>query len=370
MRMAVHDHRGDAAPIAVTLPWIDWMRFLAAFEVFLYHLRLYVFESYDRFAPAHKNVAVIAWFGVTHFGGEAVLIFFALSGYLVGGGLIERVRRGAFRPGSYAIDRATRLLLPFVPALAVAVLLQWTAHEQIDALVVLGNLVSLQGVLVPVQPYMGVDWSLAYEFWFYVLGGAVAASFALQGRRWLAITLAGAAFLVFSVLAADLLFCWVLGAMFAQVPLARGRWWAILLGAALCGLGLFLLNDLFAGLRAGQLHLTTVNLPLCRLMVTTGILVVLHNFVAMPVQGPRLKAFDALGTRLAAFSYSLYLIHVPVLAVLARIFPTQQDMTPRALLQYGAYAVGVPLAAYGFYWLFERHTDRVRRFLKRRLALR
>lgn len=360
--------RGDAGPPGAALPWIDWIRFLAAFEVFLFHLRLYVFKPYDQFAPAGKSVAVMAWFAVTHFGGEAVLLFFALSGYLVGGGLIERVRAGTFRPVAYAIDRATRLMVPFVPALILCVALQLYKREPVDPAIVLGNLASLQGVLVPKQPYLGVDWSLAYEAWFYVLGGALAALCAVTGRRWMALALATVSFLIFSVLKADLLFCWVLGALFAQVPLRRGQWRAILLGLALCAIGIFFMNELFAGARA-RLPFPNIDPASWRIVMTLGVLLVLRNVVAMPGRSALVRRIDAVGTRLAAFSYSLYLFHVPVLAILALAFAGGQDMTPRALLQYGAYVVLVPAAAFGFYWLFERHTDAVRRWLKRRLAI-
>lgn len=360
---------GDAGPPGAALPWLDWVRFLAAFAVFLFHLRLYVFESYDRFAPAHKTPLVIAWFAVTHFGGEAVLIFFALSGYLVGGGLIERVRAGSFRPRAYAIDRATRLMVPFLPAMAAAVVLQWLNHEPISASVVIGNLLSLQGVLVPVQPYLGVDWSLAYEFWFYVLGGAIAACLLTARWRIAAIAVAMVAFLIFSVLDADLLFCWVLGALASQVTLQRVRPLAVLVGLAVAGVGLVLANDLFAAARLHLLHSSAAHLSLARILVTVGVLIVLRNLVVLTPRGVRARRWDALGTRLAAFSYSLYLIHVPVLTLCVYLgAPTGQDMTPRAVAQYLGYVVLVPAVAYGFYWLFERHTDAVRRALKRRLG--
>ena len=366
---AMRAHR-DAGPVGAALPWIDWLRFLAAFEVFLFHTRLYVFEPYDQFAPAQRNVAVMAWFAVTHFGGEAVLVFFALSGYLVGGGLIERVRAGTFRPAAYAIDRATRLMVPFVPALAISVVLQVVTHEPVDVVRTLGNLLSLQGVVVEVDPYLGVDWSLAYETWFYILGGALAALLSVPRRRGLALAVAGVAFLVFAVLEhPDLLFCWVLGALAAQFPLRRPHRLAMLAGAVLCATGMFLANSLFAGVRSNPLQLGAVNGAVCNLLITAGVLLVLRNIVEVPARSAFAQAFDRLGTRLARFSYSLYLIHIPLLAMLALVFPGGHDMTPRALLQYGAYVVGVPLAACGFYWLFERHTDDVRRWLKRRLRV-
>lgn len=356
---------GDAGPPGVALPWIDWVRFLAAFEVFLFHLRPFLFEPYERFAPAHKNVAVILWFAVTHFGSEAVLIFFALSGYLVGGGLIERVRAGSFQPRDYAIDRATRLLVPFLPAMAMAVGLQWLKHEPVDSAVVLGNILSLQGVVVPVQPYLGVDWSLAYEFWFYVLGGAIAAC--LIEARWRvgAIAVAIGAFLVFAVLEPYYLFCWLLGALVSQVQLKRLSPGGFLAGLVLTAVGLFLGNDLFVQARGYIMPGIAPSVSLARITVTVGVLIVLRNLVMLTPHGSHARRTDALGTRLAAFSYSLYLIHGPVLALCVYLgMPTRRALTAQSLAAYLACVILVPLAAYGFYWLFERHTDTIRRSIK------
>lgn len=364
---AIRTH-GDAGPPGAALPWIDWMRFLAALEVFLFHLRGSVFEPYDQFAPAHKNVVVIGWFAITHFGGEAVLFFFVLSGYLVGGGLIERVRAGSFRPRDYAIDRATRMLVPFVPALAAAVALQFFKNESVSAAGIVGNLASLQGVLVEPYPYIGVDWSLAYEFWFYILGGALAACLLAPRWRPFAIAFAAAGFLVFCVLDRDLLFCWMLGALASQIELKQMRPAWLLFGAVLTSVGLFLANELFAGFRAHFFSSSTINVSLTRLMITIGMLIVLRNLVMLRPRSPVARRLDALGTRLAAFSYSLYLVHALLLAFCVHLgMPTQQDMTTRSLAQYGGYIVFIPLTAYAFYWLFERHTNAVRRFLKRRL---
>ncbi|WP_353205215.1 acyltransferase [Sphingomonas sp.] len=363
-------HRNaDAGPIGSPLPWIDWVRFLAALEVFLFHLRLYVFKPFETFAPANKNAAIMLWFAITHFGGEAVLIFFALSGYLVGGGLIQRVRSGGFKPGAYAIDRATRLLVPFVPALLCGVVLQGVRSEPIDPGVVIGNLVSLQGIIVPVQPYLGVDWSLAYEFWFYVLGGALAACLVTSRYRVTAIGLAALSLLIFSVLDADLLFCWIIGALVSQIKVLRANYTGILLGLIVSGLSLFLANDLFAGIRV-RLQIPVVPIALWRITLSVGVLLVLRNLVAIPCRTVRARRIEALGTSLAAFSYSLYLMHIPILTVLMLLgLRGGQDISATSLFQYGCSILLVMFGAYAFYLAFERHTDTIRRWSKKRLAI-
>lgn len=366
---ALERSRGDAGPVVAALPWIDWIRFLAALQVFLFHLGSYSFPSYNDYAETHRNPAFVIWRGATNYGFEAVLVFFALSGYLVGGGLIDRARAGTFRPTAYAIDRATRLMLPFVPALVVSLAIQAIKNEPIDMVRTLGNLTSLQIVLVRVDPYLGVDWSLAYETWFYILGGALAAFFTVRKGRGLALAVTAISLLVLSASKQPtMIFLWVIGAVFSQLPLRTPTWRAILVGTVICIFGLYLLNGAFAAYRPTWLDYGNRIEPLSSMLVTSGVLVVIRNLVEMRPKTHRAAQIDRFGTRLARFSYSLYLIHIPVLALLVLAFPDDRATVPLPL-RYAFFAISTLIMAYGFYWLFERRTDAARRWLKQRLGV-
>jgi len=86
--------------------------------VLLVHARGSAFVEYSALPGPQKNIIVASLFAFTRLGREAVLLFFVLSGFLVGGRLIDRVVRDDFRVVDYALDRLTRILLPLVPALA------------------------------------------------------------------------------------------------------------------------------------------------------------------------------------------------------------------------------------------------------------
>ena len=104
--------------------------------------------------PAGQKTALVAaFYALTRVGGEAVVAFFVLSGFLVGGKAIERMREGTFRPGDYAIDRLVRLMLPLAPALLFTALVGLYVNGTVNVAQFVGNLLSLQGVLV--LPYSG-----------------------------------------------------------------------------------------------------------------------------------------------------------------------------------------------------------------------
>ena len=65
---------------------LDVIRALAAIEVILSHLRGFIFTDFGQLM--HANILVKAFDFITGFGHQAVVIFFVLSGYLVGGSII------------------------------------------------------------------------------------------------------------------------------------------------------------------------------------------------------------------------------------------------------------------------------------------
>lgn len=76
-------------------------------------------------------------------------------------------------------------------------------------------------------------------------------------------------------------------------------------------------------------------------------------------------------TRLADFSYSLYLIHrILLLVVFAFFFEKEKaDMSVMCLLQYSAIVAGVMLVTYAIYYFTERRTSEVKRWVKKSLHI-
>lgn len=291
------------------------------------------------------------------FGGEGVALFFLLSGLVVGGSVLRRKDPDWRR---YFLHRTRRIWPPFL----VALLLAWLVQSAILGTLapmrgweLLGNLCMLQGLLPGsvVFPYHlnWPLWSLAYEWWYYVLLPLV--WFAPRKRRADLVLVASCSAAVvyrihpFGPLA--YLGCWYL-------------WWA----------GLEVAEEVRVTGRA-TLSGQTGNLFRLGLLVASWmpgvVLALVHHARLMPAEDPFLpfrhcaggfvllvvgllwakagwRCFDStlgLFGRFAPVSYSVYLFHYPLFALAAAKFPEVHE----AIRFLPVMAVTLLLA-----WLVER----------------
>jgi len=125
----------------------------------------------------------------TGLGHQAVMIFFVLSGFFVGGSILKSGAR--FKVVDYSIARLTRLWIVLIPALIVTLVVDkvvaahapevlrgayyavWHSGPEsansysTSVITFLGNVFFLQTILTPVFGTNGPLWSLANEFWYY-----------------------------------------------------------------------------------------------------------------------------------------------------------------------------------------------------------
>src|SRR3954454_16267048 len=95
-------------------------RWLAAFAVLIAHAgNLFISQSDIMTAP-HGPGAYVWWF-LTGFPHQAVIVFFVISGFLVGGNVIAKARRPEPFLAKYLVDRVTRIYLVLIPV----ILLGW-----------------------------------------------------------------------------------------------------------------------------------------------------------------------------------------------------------------------------------------------------
>lgn len=150
----------------------------AALEVAAAHLRAAVYPSYASLADPPPLFTTLAF--LTGFAHQAVVIFFLLSGWLVGGSLLNKARREhAIR--NYAIDRITRLWVVLIPMLVLVLLIgistgkadarepSYAFDNAFSLAAFIGNLAGLQTILVPEFGGNFPLWSLANETWYYIL---------------------------------------------------------------------------------------------------------------------------------------------------------------------------------------------------------
>jgi peptidoglycan/LPS O-acetylase OafA/YrhL len=299
---------------------------------------------------------VAIWTALTRLGHESVLIFFVLSGFLVGGKAWDQARSKTFSIGKYAIDRLVRIQIPLMGAIALTVIVYWSVPEAREATHILGNFFSLQGVFVPVLHGNDVLWTLSYEVWFYILGGAAAYIAGRRGFSLVAGLLILAGIFVFTRLNVLYLFPWVAGAAAYQWRPAKASvgWLSVGGLVALAGVATFQLTKSTTANPQGY----PWGEPVSVILIGLGLAVMLPHLYRLPV---RESWFTKSGTWLSSFSYSLYLIHLPVLSlVLAK------DATAVTTASLINYVVGIGcamLAAYLFSRIFETHGKRIKAWI-------
>ncbi len=358
---------------------LDLVRGMAALAVLLGHLRAFLFV--EHFAVSERNVVTDAFYGLTGFGHQAVVIFFVLSGFLIGGAVHERFATNRWSFGDYALRRMTRLWLVLLPALALT--LGWDLaggtlsggagydgryYERIHSgpstaepadsgvLALLGNVCFLQTIVVRTFGSNGPLWSLANEFWYYLmfpLGFAMChRTTPVRGRLFfLVLLLAAGVFLPVGFLLAGLM--WLAGYaayVFSRSRIAKLARSAPVFWGALLGLGGVLLWNRWRGLAGADYWIAP----------------------AFAATLPRLAA-DTGGTGwwrgparyFGNTSYTLYLFHFPFLAFLSFGVLQGRQWQPGAV-GFAVYAGVVALTLAGshlVWWLFERRTEEVRRIV-------
>lgn len=349
---------------------MDWLRFLAAFMVVIGHTRFQHFAFYDGMEIPGKGAWSQALFLIPRFANEAVMVFFVLSGFLVGGRCIERVLKHNFDPRGYMIDRATRIWLPLVPTVLATWLVTWIRGETILWTEGIGNLLSLQGFLVePMMNNLSL-WSLSYEVWFYIvaLAAALTLSSPRKGMRIGAMILLTISLCVFVRLQVCYLFVWIVGA-FAYFPDREPRRWSLLLGGAfLAGAGT-LLSAFATDVRSLDISWLVRYIPprdISLLLLGLGVSLTLPTLVVTFPKSQLLKSVESWGGALAASSYSLYLIHRPILKLWGHWEGGDQIYTrldAHSILMFSAKIGTCLLGGWLFYLVFEKQTARLRRKL-------
>lgn len=362
---------------------LDILRALAAFLVLASHWRALLFVDYSQIASHGAKLSMALPYLLSGAGHQAVIVFFVLSGYLIGGSVWRKTGQKRWEWRDYMLHRLTRLWLVLIPALLLCAL--WDAlalHARIAPALYSGlvnnhlgldvhathswrlffsNLFFLQGSLTK---SFGSDvplWSLANEFWYYLLFPCAVMAL-VRGSGWLSrlihalVFVAIAVFLSHSIL---LLFpVWLLGAALAIFPMpsfkpALRPW--IIVGYV----PVFFFFAKFAHLNS------TVSDYL--LGIATAILMMAllsYHSEAKPVLWVRA------GRRAAGFSYTLYLVHVPLLMLLTGVILGDRRWQPtpvHLVMAFGLMAVAL-IYAYLVALGTEYRTELVRDWVRARLS--
>lgn len=367
--------------------FIDTVRWIAALVVALHHTNNLFINQADIMRAPHAAPVYVWWFLTPYtFAHGAVVVFFVLSGFLVGGIVVERARGHRAFLRNYFIDRTTRIYIVLVPALALTFLLDNVGRRVFGGLGVYEQsfltdafrpewlattLVSLQGIWF--RPY-GTNvpmWSLGIEFWYYIVFALLMlplSSAYSRGARWAAFVAGAAAFAALAAGPSYFLlgsFIWGLGALIriAPRPLLRSKWLALLLWIGV-----------MVAIRLLTHGAITTESP--RRELVDGANALLFANLLLTLRFDQGEGFSLCRWRwhakLSDFSYTLYATHLPILMWLwglsAIVFGADWR-TRIATPAHYAWAIGslaaLVLLSFGISRLTEANTGALRTWARR-----
>jgi peptidoglycan/LPS O-acetylase OafA/YrhL len=170
---------------------LDLIRGLAALVVFGGHLEMICSGHTETAAAGETANLIVHPYNATGLAHAAVVVFFVLSGYLVGGSVLRDLKRNAFSWSKYAMRRLARLWTVAIPALLLGTVFDAISLSAFSKTRVLSHaeitsgLAGTHGVVQFLRylcflqsinrlniPHFGTDWalwSLSNEFWYYAL---------------------------------------------------------------------------------------------------------------------------------------------------------------------------------------------------------
>jgi peptidoglycan/LPS O-acetylase OafA/YrhL len=328
--------------------YLDLLRFTAALLVVLEHAVL---------------LGVLPPMGVlTQLSHESVMVFFVLSGLVIGASSLSP----DMTAGEYIASRAARIYCVALPALVccygfVSIVGGGTTHG-LPVGPFASSFFFLDGAWFNYAevPLNGPYWSLCYEVWYYAFWGALC----FVRRPSIRLLAAGLVLAAMGPAFAALIGTWLLGAAIAShgdrmvSALRRSPRWVgpCLFAGSVAGIVLIASSHLQEDVR--QLLIARIHgwwrMRGSEYVVTDyviGILVAIHLVSALWVFGEGRRLYDSRAGRAirycAGFTFTLYLFHYPILLALKAVRGSQPPSLTGGLGVIAMTLAGVWVVAFG-----------------------
>jgi peptidoglycan/LPS O-acetylase OafA/YrhL len=360
------------------------IRAMAAWAVMWGHVRALFFVKFSEVLHQSWHVKLLYFF--TGFGHQAVIVFFVLSGFLISSTVFKSfaARRWSWR--DYAANRSVRLYIVLIPGLLLGLLwdlaggrifastgiyshpLRFSASSipQVNLTVgnFVGNLLFLQTILCSTFGSNGPLWSLANEFWYYLLFPLVFFAFIAfsnkavsRGIFFTLLAVCIALFVGAHILVGFLI--WLAGCVlvifYSRLAI---KTIAPLIAYAL--ISFVIVCACLVAARMGRFGVMGTDLGL-------GIAFTLFLFAVLQLDGR--AAHRDVARTFADFSYTLYVLHFPLALFLRAWLAPPQGWQPDAVHLFLGAIIGIVLL--GFAWMVswgtERKTRAVQEWLRRKI---
>lgn len=380
------------------ISFLDLSRWAAAAIVFISHLRNPLFLSYGNIDPDEINIFIQIWYFITGWAGEGVIIFFVLSGLLVGASGYEKISIGKFSAGNYLIDRVSRLYVAIIPALILSYTFDYFGstffsnvgfwdhshpmiNEKIDSAPFesklnfenfFANFFMLQHFFFDTLGSNSPLWTISAEFWFYIIFGVFGLLKLGQSKK---ITVLLCLFILIFLYFFRLEFILLLGYWLVGVFAGAIKPNSIIkpFYAFLFVLFALVFSRFFINSSSSSLEVIIINYMVA---ISYGLLI-------LSMRGKKINyliKFASLNKFLASFSFSLYLLHFPLMLFLLAVLGNFQyfsqiafGYSPTDSLGLGIYfllIILICLFCYIFSLFTEKKTYLVRNWMKDNLLTR
>lgn len=362
--------------------YLDLIRWIAAMFVVIGHLRSLLFCSYQN--VEYKTISIKIFYFLTSLGHESVVVFFILSGYLVGGKLIKEVKTNNFKWNVYLIKRITRLYVVLIPALVVGFSLDYIGIKYFNLSEIYSNSFSLPSLNYNVEDRVNLNtfilnllmlqksfsntfgsngplWSLAYEFWYYILFPTILIIYNYKNSSFHIIIISSilltSILLILNIQIIIYLGIWIIGAILSYFKKAHLK--------LRFSIPILLITLII--IKSNIIVFTELN----DLLLAVSISIIINS-----IQNKELKThWEKLNLKLADFSFTLYLFHYPFIVFLISIIMNDINIinSQPSLINFSTFLIILIVTyiySYIFYLFFEKNTSIVRSQLLNKLKKR
>ncbi|MEI6825219.1 MAG: acyltransferase [Desulfuromonadales bacterium] len=368
--------------------FLNFSRWFAAFLVVINHVRHLVLVDFKN--VEHKTIVSKVIYFVTGLGHESVVVFFVISGLLVGGITFDRWRAQGANLRAYTSARVSRIYTVLVPSLLAGfafdfIGMQWFNSSELytnaaqyntislnssisaalDLPTFVGNLFMMQGVLTGTFGSNGPLWSLANEWWYYCIFALVAAALTDTGiKRSICAVMAIAITVVLPVKIMLWSIIWMLG-IAAHYWISSSSWRPHpAIGAIIFTIAVFV-SRVSHNVDNTVSHESMLTEFARDFMLGIAYVILLAGMSRLKVR----EFLPRFHERLADFSYTTYLIHFPAMLLIVafgyQVFDLKFQIQPGG---YGIlYLSGLTIILYCFCFVFYQLAERQTLLVKRTL---
>ncbi|MVQ33843.1 acyltransferase family protein [Paenibacillus anseongensis] len=308
--------------------YLDFLRGLAAILVLMEHLGSRLFLGYGYLQ--NPTVIIKLLYLLNLLGGPSVIVFFVLSGLFISRSVLKSIVDNKWSWKSYLVNRLSRLYVVLIPALCLTLIADKLASYYFDyskysdnytnIKEFVGNLFYLQNIYVGNYGSNGPLWSLGYEFWYYMLFPIIILLLRNQ-KKILKVAYLFTALTVIFLIGQRMSYyflIWLVGMLVLLLPAtsrAKNKFIMTTSFLLVC-LAMFMRPLINNGRLFVEHHTNNLFIIDFFIGLSLGLLIyiLIHGTAAQKAKTEnKNKWFEKTSKLVASFSFSLYLIHYPII---------------------------------------------------------